>query len=91
MVQRLQHRAARIVLGNFDFINVRGHDLGQQLGWQTIDQRRDYYIATLMHKCIHETAPIHLQNEMTMTNEHFVILPGEGDTNTACRFISALP
>ena len=67
LVQRLQHRAARIILGNFDFINVRGHDLVHQLGWQTIDQRRDYYVATLMHKCIYETAPIHLSNEITRT------------------------
>ena len=67
VIRRLQHRAARIVMGNFDYINVRGHDLVQQLGWQTIEQRRDYFIATLMHRCINETAPTHLVNELIMT------------------------
>ena len=59
-IQRLQNRAARIILGNFDFINVRGQDLVAQLGWQTIDQRRDYFIATQMQKCINEKTPLHL-------------------------------
>jgi len=27
LIQRLQHRAARIVLGNFDYIHSRGHEL----------------------------------------------------------------
>ena len=52
MIRRLQHRAARIILRNFDYINVRGHDLVLQLGWQTLEQRRDYYVATLMHKSL---------------------------------------
>ena len=66
-IQRLQHRAARIIKGNFDYINVRGSDLVKQLGWQSIEQRRDYFVATLMHKCIYETAPIHLMNDIIMT------------------------
>jgi len=67
-LRRLQHRAARIITSNFDFVNVRGHDLVKQLGWQTLEQRRDYYIASLMHKCIHGNAPIHLLNEIVMTS-----------------------
>ena len=69
MITRLQHRAARIILRNFDYINIRGHDLVQQLGWQTIDQRRDYFVAMLMHKCIYKTAPIHLVNNIVMTED----------------------
>ncbi len=32
MIFRLQNRAARIVTGNFDFINVRGQDTMNKLG-----------------------------------------------------------
>ena len=39
----------------------------QQQGWQSIDQRRDYFIANLMHKCVYNTGPIHLINNVTMT------------------------
>ena len=41
-MKRLQHKAARMILNNFDYINVRGHDLVNQLRWQTIEQRIDY-------------------------------------------------
>ena len=71
MIQRLQHRAARIILNNFDFVNVRGDDLMQQLRLQSFDQRRDYYMATEMHKCVYKTAPVHLTNEIVlMSNTH---------------------
>ena len=38
LVKRLQHRAARIVTGNRDYVNVRGEGLVRELGWQTVDQ-----------------------------------------------------
>ena len=69
LVTRLQHRAARIVSGNFDYINVRGADLVKQLGWQTIEQRRDYFTATLMYKIIHKHAPKRLTDSIIMTSE----------------------
>ena len=67
LVIRLQHRAARIVTGNRDYINVRGVDLVRELGWQTVDQRRNYFTATLMYRCISETAPQRLINKLVMT------------------------
>ena len=69
LLTRLQHRAARTVTGNRDYINVRGADLVSELGWQTIDQRRNYFTATLMHRCINETAPRRLINELVMTKD----------------------
>ena len=50
MIARLQHRAARIICGNYDFVNVRGHDLACQLGLQSIETRRNYFSAMLMYK-----------------------------------------
>ena len=67
LISRLKHRAARIVTGNFDFINIRGADLLRELRWQSLDVRRDYYTSTLMYKCIYEAAPIRLINELRMT------------------------
>ncbi len=41
MIFRLRNRAARIVTGNFDFINVRAQDIMNELGWQTLEQRQN--------------------------------------------------
>ncbi len=41
MIFRLQKRAARIVMGSFDFINVRGQDIMNELEWQTLEQRKN--------------------------------------------------
>ena len=57
---------ARIVSNNFDYINVRGLDLVHKLGWQDLDQRVKYFTSTLMFKCIHETAPYYLSDNVTM-------------------------
>ena len=67
LICRLQRRAARIIAGNFDFINTRGTDLMKDLGWQTLDIRRDHFISTLMYKCIKGNAPVRLTNELNMT------------------------
>ena len=68
MIQRLQNRAARIITGNFDYINVRGFELVRQLGWQPIEKRRNYYVASLMQKCMNGSAPIHLKNDIIMNS-----------------------
>ena len=54
---RLQKRAARFVTGDFDFLTTHGLGLMNELSWQSIEQRRDYFLATLMYKCIHDHAP----------------------------------
>ena len=57
LITRLQHRAARIICGNMDFINVRGADLVKQLRLQSIENRRNYFTAMLMYKVSYEIAP----------------------------------
>ena len=47
---RIQKRAARIVTGNFDYETSSGTDLMMSLSWPCIEQRRDYFLATLMFK-----------------------------------------
>ena len=68
-VQHMQNRAARVIYGNFDFVNVRGLDLVKQLGIHNIRQRRDYFMAVLMFKAIYGLAPNYLCDEITMQIE----------------------
>ena len=65
-VQRLQNHAARLILGNFDYINFRGIELVKSLGLYTIEERRDYFLATLMFKSVHGLAPAYLCNQVVM-------------------------
>ena len=64
--QRLQNTAARIVTGNFDYINTHGIDLVKTLGWQMFEQRLDYNYSMLMFKAIHGEAPNYLTNQIIM-------------------------
>ena len=59
-VQRLQNRAARIITGNFDYINVRGIDIVKRLKWINVIARRDYFVALIVFKCIRGMAPTYL-------------------------------
>ena len=59
-IQRIQNLAARIITGNFDYINTRGIDIVESLNIQTIRVRRDYFLCTLMYKCVNGFAPIYL-------------------------------
>ena len=69
LITRLQHRAARIICGNMDFINVRGEDLVKQLGLQSIEKRRNYFTATLMYKIANEIAPKRLIDSFINAND----------------------
>ena len=65
-IDRLQKRAARVITGNFDFVNYRGINIVKELRWQSFEERRDYFMATLMFKCIHGLAPTHMVNKIEM-------------------------
>ena len=41
----------------------------KQLKWQTVSQRIDYYLATLMYNSVHGNAPAFLYNSITMACE----------------------
>ena len=69
MITRLQHRAARIVTGIFDFINFRGANLMENLGWHSLDKRRVYFRATMWFKCINGVASLRLTNELSIISD----------------------
>ena len=70
MIHRLQKRAARIVCGNYDFINVRGDDLLSDLKWTPFNQRIKYFTCSLMFKAIHGDAPHWMNNNILMACEN---------------------
>lgn len=60
--QRVQNMAARIITGTFDFINVRGLEVVNDLGWNDFQARTQYNTAVLTHKAIHGFVPEHISN-----------------------------
>ena len=69
MITRLQHRAARIVMGIFDLINFRSGNLMENLGWHSFDNRRDYFTTTMMFKCVNGLAPLRLINQLNVISD----------------------
>ena len=68
-VQRLQNIAARILTGNYDYVNTRWIDLVKTLGFMNVSQRRDYFMIILMFKSIHGLVPNYLCDEITMQRD----------------------
>ena len=58
-LQRAQNFAARIVLGNFDYVNFRSLDLLHALKWHTVQGRCNHFTALLMYKLINGLTPLH--------------------------------
>ena len=68
-VQRLQNRAARILTGNYDYVNTRGIDLVKTLGLVNVSQRRDNFMIMLMFKSMHGLVPNYLCDEITIQRD----------------------
>ena len=72
-VQRLQNRAARILTGNFDYVNTRGIALVKTLGLMNDTQRRDYFMIIMMFTSIHGLVPDYICDQITMQRDITVI------------------
>ena len=68
ILQRLQNRCARIVSGNFDY-TVSPKLIIEELGWQQLEERRRFHLATLTYKCLNSAAPQYLANKFTFCNQ----------------------
>ena len=66
LIQRVQNHAARLITGNFDYINCRGIELVKSLNLYTIRDRRDYFLTIFMFKSIHGIAPTYLSDRVVM-------------------------
>ena len=58
-----------IITGNFDYINVRGIDIVKRLQWMNVIERRDYFVALTVFKCIRGMAPTYISDCITICNE----------------------
>ena len=61
-LQRLQNRAARAVVGLFDY-NVSVSQIIKELHWFNIDHRFLYFMSVLMYKCLNNMSPLYLSNK----------------------------
>ena len=51
-MQRVQNHAARLIIGNFDYINCCGIDLVKSLNLYTMRDRRDYLLTLFSQSCL---------------------------------------
>ena len=68
-LQKVQNYAARIISGNFDYINVRSISLIRSLKWMTISERCEHFTAMLMFKAINGLVPNYLSDSIVMAGE----------------------
>ena len=61
LIQNVQNHAARLITGNFDYINCHGIELDKSLNLYTIRDRKEYFLTILMFKSIHGIAPTYFQ------------------------------
>ena len=68
-LQRAQNYAARLVLGNFDFINYRGEDIVKSLNWPTVTECFTYLTVCMMFKAINGLTPNYISDNVTMARD----------------------
>ena len=68
-VEKLQNYVARIISGNFDYINVRSIYLIRSLKWMAISERCEYFTAMLMFKAINGLVANYLSDSIVMAGE----------------------
>ena len=66
LVQRVQNHAARLITGNFHYINCRGIDLVKSLNLHNTRDRRNYFLTILMFKAIDGIVPTYLSDRIVM-------------------------
>ena len=66
LVQKVQNHAARLITGNFDYMNGHAIELVKSLNLYTIRDRRDHFLTILMLKSIHGIAPTRLLDRILM-------------------------
>ena len=58
-IQRFQNRAARFITSNFNY-EIPGTDIVAELGWLTVEQRRQYLLNILSFKVLTGQAPSYM-------------------------------
>ena len=68
-MNRLEHKCARSITGNFDYVNTRGADLMKLTNMSYFRNRLDYFTSVIMYKAIHGLAPDNIANNVLFTYE----------------------
>ena len=61
--------AARIITGNFDYLNTNSIDLIRSLRWANVQERCDNFTSVLMYKAIHGLTPMYMTDNIVMAGE----------------------
>ena len=64
-VQRCKNRAARILAGNYDYVNTIYIDLVKTFGLTNVSQRRYYFMIIVKLKSTHGLLPNYICDEIT--------------------------
>ena len=68
-LQRAQNYAARIVIGNFDYVYFRSVELLHELNWASVKEKCDYFTTIMMYKAINGLTPAYLTDSVVMASE----------------------
>ncbi len=63
LLQRLQNRAARIIMGLYDW-NISASKLVKDLGWMNIAQRINYFTSLLTYKSLNNLTPSYMSENI---------------------------
>ena len=66
-LQKFQNRAARVIIGST--YDIRSIDVLNQLGWKTLEQKRNYTKSMLMYKIINDHAAPNLKQSFRLYSE----------------------
>ena len=69
MVKRLQRSAARIVYSSFG-AELSTDEIIIKLGWESLNERREAHVLSLVKICIRNDAPSYLRNYFKLRNFH---------------------
>ena len=68
-IQRLQNRAARAVLGNFDY-SASVSQMIRDLGWMRIHEPYLYHTSVLVYNCLNNLAPPRLTSKLSFVESN---------------------
>ena len=68
-IHRLENAAARAITRNYDYVDVRGNTLFDELMLIRFTDRCQYHVSILMYKAVHGQVPYYLSNNLYFTHE----------------------
>ena len=69
ILRRLENAAARAITGNYDYLNMRGNVLFDDLRLVRFTDRYKYHLSMLMYKAVHGLVPNYLTNNAVFSHE----------------------